>query len=424
MTSNSGSILQAHPTGNANVRGLLEYWEEEGILERFVTTIGFGSDSRWLQWLPVSIRRELERRRYPVAGSRLMRRPMRELIRHSAARMGLETLSDREDAWASIDTVYRDLDRYVASILPRITEECGLRHLYLYEDGASTSFARAERLGIIRHYDLPIGYWRAKKSILRKEAEKNPIWGSTIPSLHDSREKRERKDRELALADHVFVASSFTRRTLEKASLGDTPVSVIPYGAPEPAAQNRSYSRSGTLKVLFVGGLSQRKGISYLFDAVDRFGNDVQLTVVGRPRRTCPPLERALDRHVWYPSMPHGEVLQLMARNDVLVFPTLFEGFGLVLTEALSRGTPIIATDACAAPDLITDGEEGFLVPTGSSEAIEQALARLVADRELLVHMGRAAHAAAARLTWRSYASEVTRHMESRVDTQVATGKA
>jgi len=61
--------------------------------------------------------------------------------------------------------------------------------------------------------------------------------------------------------------------------------------------------------------------------------------------------------------LPNAEVLELMRASDYLVFPTLHDTFGYVAIEALSRGTPVIATDVCALPEMIDDGSSGFLLP-------------------------------------------------------------
>ena len=122
---------------------------------------------------------------------------------------------------------------------------------------------------------------------------------------------------------------------------------------------------------LFVGGLSQRKGIADVFAAADHHQDDVELTVIGRGQvDDCPPLKVALGRHRWIPSMPHDQVLKEMRAHDVLLFPSLFEGFGLVITEAMSQGTPVITTDRTAGPDVFEDGKSGWLVTPGDTDAL------------------------------------------------------
>lgn len=404
-------ILHAHPTGNANVRALVRYWHETGRLARFVTTIGVSAESTWPRVLPTSLVEGLGRRTYPVPTSKMVHRPLRESVRLVAGRVGLPFVDRHESGWASVDAVYRDLDRFVADGLSQRWGE--VEDVYLYEDGACASFSVAAERPITRHYDLPTGYWRAKRSVLEREKERNPEWASTLTGDRDGGEKLARKDRELALADHVVVASTFTRRTLEEAPDLDAPVSVVPYGAPAPGPRVRPYTRNGPLRVLFVGALSQQKGLSYFFEAVECLREHVEVTVVGRARRRCRSLDRALRAHRWIPGTSHERVLALMGAHDVLVFPTLFDGFGLVVTEALSRGTPVIGTSACAVPDLITDGEEGFVVPPASADAIEASLVRLIRDRERLVTMGRRARRLAERSNWTDYAEGVTRSVET-----------
>ena len=68
--------------------------------------------------------------------------------------------------------------------------------------------------------------------------------------------------------------------------------------------------------------------------------------------------------------------------HDVFVFPSLFEGFGLVLLEAMAMGLPMITTAHTAGPDLLEDGKEGFIVPIRSAEAIAEKLTWLSAHRE------------------------------------------
>ncbi len=92
-----------------------------------------------------------------------------------------------------------------------------------------------------------------------------------------------------------------------------------------------------------------------------------------------------------------------MARQDVLVFPSLFEGFGLVILEAMSRGLPVVATAHTAGPDVIDDGVDGFLVPIRSAEAIAEKLETLLAHPDRLADMKHAARRKAATLGWEAH---------------------
>jgi glycosyltransferase involved in cell wall biosynthesis len=117
----------------------------------------------------------------------------------------------------------------------------------------------------------------------------------------------------------------------------------------------------------------------------------------------CRALDAALRGHRWIPSLSHDEVLQEIRRHDVMVFPSLFEGFGLVVLEAMSCGVPVIATAQGGAPDFLEDGKDGFLVPIRSHEAIAEKLELLMRHRDRLFAMSQAAIRKAAQHSWESY---------------------
>ncbi len=87
----------------------------------------------------------------------------------------------------------------------------------------------------------------------------------------------------------------------------------------------------------------------------------------------------------------------------MLVFPSLFEGFGLVIGEAMSRGLPVITTAHTGGPDILRDGQDGFIVPIRDPEAIAARLLELHRDRELLRMMSESARELAGQLSWQSY---------------------
>ena len=96
-----------------------------------------------------------------------------------------------------------------------------------------------------------------------------------------------------------------------------------------------------------------------------------------------------------------------MRQQDVLLFPSHFEGFGLVITEAMSQGTPVITTERTAGPDLITDGEDGYLVPAGSSEALASRIEALLSEPTCIKRLGRAASHRAGQRPWSVYGREL-----------------
>jgi starch synthase len=174
------------------------------------------------------------------------------------------------------------------------------------------------------------------------------------------------------------------------------------------------------LRVLFIGALSQAKGLGYLLAAVAGLGRDLEFTLIGRRVSPTTPARSVLDNYRWIPSLSHDKLLLEMARHDVLVLPSLHEGFGLVMTEAMAQGLVVITTPHTAGPDLITDGADGFLVPIRSAVAIEQKLMLLRHDHDRLCAMQAAAREKAKARTWENYRHRVVALAREVMDTRAA----
>ncbi|MGI4022361.1 MAG: glycosyltransferase family 4 protein [Janthinobacterium lividum] len=404
-------VLISHPTGNAFFRAAALGLYQERMLSGLRTTVATYPGNIFDKLSSFASFSEFNRRRYdPILKDLTQSRPFYELCRIAVSKIGFKNLIKQETGLFSVDAVYRDLDKYVASSLKQ-QGATGTNAVYAYEDGALISFREAKKLGLKCLYDLPIGYWRASKRLLEIECERWPEWASTLIEFGDSEAKLARKDEELRLADKIFVASQFTASTLKDFPGQLAPVEVVPYAFP-PVAGYRNYTtitQSKPLRLLFVGGLSQRKGIADLFAAVENLKDHVQLTVVGKKvsDQDCLALDKALAKHKWIPSLAHAKVLKLMHEHDVLVFPSLFEGFGLVITEAMSQGTPVITTDRTAGPDLIKHGENGWLIEAGSTNALQVAIEEILAKPDVIAKIGRAAMETASKRTWEVYGREL-----------------
>ena len=404
------SVIFSHPTGNANVRAAANGLADAKLLTEFYTTLAVFPGGLLDRLGALSPLAELRRRQYSANLRQYSNVwPWLEAGRLIALRTGFHQLIKHEKGFFSIDAVYRNLDRRVSNSIQRAAQR-GAKAVYAYEDGAADSFRRAKALGLQCFYDLPIGYWRAARRLLAPEKDRWPEWVSSLDGFLDSETKLARKDDELRLADRILVASSFTAATLRDFPGALAPIEVIPYGFPTVDDNKPSigFQARRPLKLLFVGGLSQRKGIADLFAVAAALGPRVELTIVGqKATNNCPALDAALARHRWIPSLPHADVLRLMQAHDVLVFPSLFEGFGLVITEAMSQGTPVITTDRTAGPDLIEHGYNGWIIQAGSTPALQSAIEELLLHPESVSRVGQAARETARRRPWSMYGKEL-----------------
>ena len=404
----TGKVLLSHPTGNANVRQALLALYENGLLAEFWTTLCWDSQSPLNLLLPKKLRAELSRRSYPQIPPQFVHaNPWREACRLLAMRAGMERLIFRNESYLSVASVCAVLDRTVANHVPR----AALKAVYAYEDGALDSFRAARKEGILTFYELPIAYWKSMHELLEEEANLCPGWADTMPSSRDSAEKTDRKDSELELADLIFVPSRYVMDSLPRHLRQSGRVRICSYGAPETVSRH-SRMRSAKLRVLYVGGLSQRKGLAYLVRALRCMDSVLEVTIIGRRVGNCAELDSALAHYRYIPAIPHSQVLAEMERHDVLVLPTLTEGLALVVLEAMSRGMAVVTTPNSGAADIVRDGVDGFLVPIRSSSALAEKLELLARDHELLEAVQKAAWKRAQEYSWERYRAALASAVE------------
>jgi glycosyltransferase involved in cell wall biosynthesis len=176
---------------------------------------------------------------------------------------------------------------------------------------------------------------------------------------------------------------------------------------------------AGKTVLLYVGHLTEGKGVSYLLKAMagldSRLLSRLMLVVVGDgPERKM--LERlsvelGIDGHVRYTGrMPPAEVLTWYAVADIFVLPSLSEGRPTVINEAMATGCAIVATDISGIPEQVTDGYNGFLVPPRDSAALREKIAYLAGDEGEMARMGRNSRKKLLDedLTWERYADRMT----------------
>ena len=410
-------VIISHPTSNQFNRSVVKGMIEADILHEFHTSVATFPSSRISPLINKGPLKILKRRQFDDVLRPYTRTwPWKEAGRMLAPKIGFNRVVKHEKGAFSLDAVYRKQDQQVAKRINQLTH-LGLDGVYAYEDGALESFRRASKFSLTCMYDLPIGYWRTAWRLLEEEKLKWPEWASTITGFLDSPAKLQQKDDELAMADYVFVASKFTKKTLDDYPGLPPLIEVIPYGFPDVYEERKFESpKNRRVRLLFVGGLSQRKGIADLFWAVDQLGDAVELTLVGK--KLGPPnkaLDRELKKHTWYPSLPHHQILSLMRNQDLLVFPSLFEGFGMVISEAMSQGTPVITTERTGGMDFIDHGKNGWLIEAGSKWSLLVELQEILQNPDWLPEAGIKARDLARNRPWSVYGREMSAAIQKAV---------
>ncbi|MEX1255503.1 MAG: glycosyltransferase family 4 protein [Dehalococcoidia bacterium] len=166
--------------------------------------------------------------------------------------------------------------------------------------------------------------------------------------------------------------------------------------------------------LLFVGNPDDsNKGVRYLLEALRLLKHElpVHLTIVQRPgsleaRRLVQRLG-LFGRVTFRESLTVPELVREYNRVELLVSPSLYEGFGLPAAEAMACETPVLATTGGALPEVVSHGETGWLVPPGDARALAEAIRKLRNNVGLRERLGRAGRQSVLeRFSWRRAAHE------------------
>lgn len=375
-------VTVSHPFGNPNSYNAALAFHEAGLLSSFHTCL----------FRPFGVRR----RYHPgLVGAAFQTHPRAEILRLALGSFGRSP--------RMVDHTGRLFDQAVAAGLS--TEDGAI---YAYEDWACNSFLRARDLGLSTYYELPTAYFGETRRLLDQEIRREPGLKPYLQALNEPDAKLERKRRELAMADIVICPSTFVRRSLDGRLSNRSISHVIPYGS-DTTVSPKTWSDEDLhrpLRLIYAGALSPQKGLHDLFQALESLSfYSYLLTLAGRWVSGYKDwLSRRYRVHYEYVGqLQSSELYRMYRTNHVLVLPSLCDGFGLVMLEAMASGIPVIATERTGAPDIITHGQEGYLVRAGHPEDLVKVLVRCLDDPEALAEIGRSARRKAEELTWTTY---------------------
>jgi glycosyltransferase involved in cell wall biosynthesis len=213
----------------------------------------------------------------------------------------------------------------------------------------------------------------------------------------------------------AIVANSQGLHDLAQKTLPGRRIEIVPNGVDLdtfcPAGKGKDDPKK--VRLLFVGRLAGQKGLPYLLQALSRLSPDVQnnteLEIVGsgpdESALKAMTSELKLNGVVKFSGwVPRETIPAHYQEADVFVLPSLDEGLPNVVLEAMGCGNAIVATDIRGNQELVSDGENGLLVPAADSESLAVALEQIIANRKLREQMGRNSRAKVMRYSWASTA--------------------
>ena len=404
------SLLLFHPSVAPFVQQVARALHEAGQLDRFVTTFRDNPDSFAQRAACLlgrlagrDLRAQLRRRSIvEIPLSKVESHPWGEILRVATASIDRDgRLTDY--VWEATETGF---DRRVARKL-----HGGLSGVYGFEYSSLATFQRARALGLPVIYDLPAPEPRYVQSLLEAEMDKFPDLRTAYHHHTAAREELRiaRRRAEYHSADVLLTNSKFTMQSYARAGLDVSRMRVVTLGAPPPCSRDEALRREAAsdapLTLIWAGTFSIRKGAHYLLDAwrTGNFGRHARLLVFGAVEMPASILRPLPDGIELRGSIPRAELMEHYRQSDALIFPTLCDGFGMVATEAWSRGLPVITTDRAGAADLLKPQRNGLLIPAGDPAAIVACIEWCLTHRAELHAMREESLATAAGWQWSDY---------------------
>jgi glycosyltransferase involved in cell wall biosynthesis len=397
---NAMSVAIGHPTGNPNAfNAALAYWENE-VLEAFC-----------LPWLPAgallsvlrivpgihSLVDRLERRTFEP----LRKAPLRQDRLRECCRLASRWLSPGRETERRCSA---EVSIWIERTLCATIAGERVRAVHVYEDCVGKVFEVAKTLGRARILEMPTCHAAYKQRVNSVIAQSYREWLPDNGQQGFSAERIQQKRAEIAGADLVMVASEFAAATIREehpeVKFGFAPYGVdLHFWRPRKAATDCK----SPLRVVFVGQVTPAKGVPHLIEAwrrADLF--DAELCLVGNWGLSESAAAFFPKNVTWKGARGPREVRDEYQRADLMVFPSYYEGFGLVILEAMACGLPVICSRSTAGPELLTDAC-GWLYEPGDVDRLADLLQRAVADRERLQAMGRKARERAEEFSWSAY---------------------
>lgn len=271
---------------------------------------------------------------------------------------------------------------YVARNLP----DCDL---YVGLSGSGLPAGKkAHKRGAKYVCDRGSSHIRAQDDLLREE---HAIWD--LPYLSIDARTIAREESEYEEADCITVPSNFVYRTFIEQGIPTSKLRLLPYGVNLSRFKQVDKPDPQRFDILFVGGMSLRKGVQYLVQAYQNINHPAKsLTFVGAPSASL--IKALVSRGLWPEDaillghMPQTELKKIMSKSHVLVLPSLEEGLAMVMAQAMACGCPVVASKHTGAEDLMADGLEGFIVPVRDITTLVSRLQHLADKPELRNKMG------------------------------------
>ena len=215
---------------------------------------------------------------------------------------------------------------------------------------------------------------------------------------------KERMLAEYDSTDYIVVPSEYVRRSFLSHGVDAAKLFAVPLGADIHLFRPHQ-KKDDVFRVVFVGGITLRKGIQYLLQAASELNlPKFEVVLAGRPEPEFLPVLTKYQVHFEYAGrIPQTTLPEFYSQGSVFVLPSVEDGFGMVVVEAMACGLPVLCTTHTGAADIVRDGVDGFVVPARNVEILKEKIIYLYEHEDERKEMGLRARQRARDFTWGKY---------------------
>jgi len=261
---------------------------------------------------------------------------------------------------------------------------------------------------------------RFQKRILEEEYEKYNINKILIhPKILEKSEK------EFDETDYIFIPSSYVKRTFIERGFSEDKLIQVPYGV-DLSEFKQIKKKDDVFRVIFVGGMSLRKGVHYLLQAFTELNlPNSELMLIGSINDEIKPffkkykVEKSKKQEIsksinqgskirFIGHVPQKELYKYYSQGSVFVIMSIEEGLALVQPQAMACGLPVICTTNTGGEDIIRKEKDGFVIPIRDMDALKEKLVYLYENSGTLKEMGKSAKKrVSSGFTWDDYGDRI-----------------
>ena len=304
--------------------------------------------------------------------------------------------------WHDAITVFQKewFDKRVARNIPEETD------IFVgWSSNCLHSIRHAKQIGIRTILQRGSSHMITQQKILAEEYDKYGIKTKPTPSFIVEKELQEYRE-----ADYIEVPSSFAYESFLDQGITEEKM-IRGFRGVDLSHFQQIKKEESIFRIIYAGMLSIQKGSHYLLQAINELRlPNCEFWHLGKiSAEMVDFIKKYKTKNIIFKGhRPQNELYRYYSQGSVFVMPSIHDGFGMVINQAMACGLPVVCTENTGGPDVIEDGKEGFIVPIRDVEALKERILYLYENQGICREMGKMAKLkVSSAFTWDDYGEKV-----------------